>query len=139
MKLFSAYVITAILFSACLILPVYRDEIILPGITGIVLNARTGDPVENAKVFWIQPDGYEMQDTVTDSDGKFTLPPVKKYIKWKLIAMDPGWHGVLYITASGYKPFEISYSQTGWPSMEGEQEYLVNALEGNHGTNTSAF
>ncbi len=103
----------ALLLAGCVILPYYKELPYLPAVSGFALDEESGEPVADALVYWKGEGGISGSSARTGADGGFSFPVLNKYVKWKLVAMDPGWGGILVFEKEGYEPKEFSVGGMG--------------------------
>jgi hypothetical protein len=89
-----------------MILPYYKEMPYLPYVEGIVIDKANNQPIPNAHVYWENETRLNDSQTNTNQDGRFVLKMLSKYIKWKVVMMDPGWGGKLVIEKDGYVKIE---------------------------------
>ncbi len=95
--------------NSCVMWPYYKELPYLPAVQGTVLDADNGGKVNEVRVSWKDEPRNEPYITQTDSEGYFEFKVIEKYITWKLIAMDPGWGGILIFEKPGYKTTEMLF------------------------------
>lgn len=99
------FALLLISFSSCIIIPNNDYEWTYPEISGYLIDSTTNLPIENAIVF-----EKNYGDTIkSDSIGYFNFKAQKKFIKYKIFAMDPPKPFIdLKIVKGGYLSKEIS-------------------------------
>jgi hypothetical protein len=75
-----------------------------PQVEGVVVDARTGQPIENATVRFERSE-FGGGTTATDAEGKFVLSPVVE-MRWFALPGDPGFKSAVVASANGYHPVE---------------------------------
>ena len=103
----------ALLLAGCVVLPYYKELPHLPSVSGIVLDEASGEPIADVLVYWKGEGGITGSSTRTAADGGFSFPVLNKYVKWKVVAMDPGLGGVHAFEKEGYQPKEFSVGGMG--------------------------
>jgi len=103
----------ALLLAGCVILPYYKELPHLPAVSGFVFEEPSGEPIADVLVYWKGEANVQGSSTRTAADGGFSFPVLNKYVKWKLVAMDPGMGGILAFEKEGYQPKEFSVGGMG--------------------------
>ncbi len=109
--LLAAISASATFCTSCLPVPVYRHENVVAPVEGRVTDMVTNAPLADVKISWIDPPGHEAAAVRSDREGRFAVPAIQQYVRWKMIAMDPpGWHGTLRFELPGFAPSNIDFA-----------------------------
>ncbi len=100
-----AILIVALLYSGCF--PYHFTE--KPGVSGTVLDARTGIPIPGATVcltsYPFAVNETKIETSTTQGDGSFLIPAQQRWSLY-IVPLDPGpMKGIISVQAKGYKEF----------------------------------
>jgi hypothetical protein len=126
----------SLIFDSCIIIPNNDTEWVYPEIKGYIADSLTNLPIEDAIVY-----EYNYGDTLyTNNNGYFNFKAEKKYIKYRIITMDPPKPFIdLRIEKSGYKPkkneikyIKIDYKRIKPDTFDLKTIKLINNMPSTH-------